>query len=329
MPSPLPAVRAATVSAPLHRRRLGCAKPPAAPPPTPPAPVVVTAAVKKTVPVQVRAIGSVKVDRHRRRPAAGRRGADRVHFKEGDFVKKGQKLFTIDPRPYEAAVKQAEANLAKNKAVLRGAELDLQRVEQAGSRRRRRATELDAAATAVASAKAAVAADEAALNSAKLQAGFTTITSPHRRPDRRAARHRAATSSSAERPEPAGRHQPDQPDLRRVLPARAAAARRSPPPGRTGPLKVEADLRGGELAVAGELAFIDNAVDPTTGTVQLKAEFPNEDQHALAGAVRGRGADPRRAAGQRGRPDGGGAVRAEGAVRVRRHGRTRRPSCGR
>src|SRR5688572_30646341 len=165
MPYPPPAVRAVVASLPLVAVAFGCAKPPAGPPPAPPAPVVVTAAVKKTVPVQVRAIGSVKVISTvnvRPRVSGELTG---VHFTEGDFVKKGDKLFTIDPRPYDAAVKQAAATLAKDKAALFGAELDLKRIERTGSVA---AVELDSARTAVAAAQAAVEADEAALQSARI-----------------------------------------------------------------------------------------------------------------------------------------------------------------
>lgn len=274
MSSPLPAVRAAVASALLVA--LGCAKPPAAPPPTPPAPVVVTTAVKKTVPIQARAIGSVRVIAtvHVRPRVNGELTG--VHFTEGDFVKKGQKLFTIDPRPYDAMVKQAEATLAKDKASLFGAELDLKRFEKTGSVA---AAELDAARTAVAAGKAAVAADEAALNSARIQAGFTTIYSPldGRTGSLLVTGGNLVSATDANplvvinqiSPITVAFSLPEQ-----QLPTVAAAQRER------GPLTVEADLRGGGSPVVGRLAFLDNAVDPTTGTVQLKAEFENED-HAL------------------------------------------------
>src|SRR5689334_19673440 len=121
--------RAAAILLPIVAL-LGCAKPPAARPESPPAPVTVATAVKKTVPVRVRSIGTVKVlATVSVRPRAGGE-LTAVHFREGEYVAKGQKLFTIDPRPYEATLKQAEANMARNKAVLAGAELDLKRIER-------------------------------------------------------------------------------------------------------------------------------------------------------------------------------------------------------
>ena len=272
MPSLPSAVRAAAVA--VAAIAFGCAKPPAGPPPAAPAPVVVTTAAKKTVPVQTQAIGSVKVIStvHVRPRVNGELTG--VHFKEGDFVKKGQKLFTIDPRPYDAAVKQAEATLAKDRAALFGAELDLRRIEKVGSVA---AAEQDAARTAVAAGKAAVEADEAALNSARIQAGFTTIASPldGRTGSLLVTAGNLVSSTDLNplviinqiSPITVAFALPEH-----QLPAVTAAQRDR------GPLKAEADLRAGGSPIAGKLAFIDNAVDATTGTVQLKAEFPNEDQ---------------------------------------------------
>jgi multidrug efflux system membrane fusion protein len=181
----------------------GCAKPPAGRPEAPPAPVTVTAAGKKTVPVRVRTIGSVKaVASVAVRPRVGGQLTE-VFFKEGDYVEENQKLFTIDSRPYDAAVKLADANKSKSAAVLKGAELEMKRIASARDSGAGSATEYDAALTAAAIAKAAVEADQAALDSAKLQAAYATITSPLK-----------------------GRgDQPDQPDHRNIHTARAATPR--------------------------------------------------------------------------------------------------------
>ncbi|HJZ53888.1 MAG TPA: efflux RND transporter periplasmic adaptor subunit [Gemmataceae bacterium] len=255
---------------------IGCARPPAARPEAPPAPVTVSLAVKKTVPIQARAIGTVKVIATvsiRPRVAGELTG---VHFTEGDFVKKGQMLFTIDPRPFDAAVKQAEATRAKDVALLKGAELELERIKKGGAGGVVAGADLDAAQTRVDSAKAAVEADDAAINSAKIQTGFTTITSPI---DGRAGGLLVTGGNLVRANDPTplvvinqispihvAFNLPEQ-----QLPVVAAAMRK-------GPLKVEADLRGGGPLACGVLTFIDNAVDPTTGTVQMKAEFKNEDE---------------------------------------------------
>ena len=254
----------------------GCAKPPADRPEAPPAPVTVAAAAKKTVPIRLRTIGTAKaVASVAIRPRVDGQLTG-VFFREGDSVKENQKLFTIDPHPYDAAVEQAEANLAKNAALLKGAELELERAERAKTNGVGAATDYDAALTAAASLKAAVAADRAAINTAKIQAAFTTITAPL---DGRAGellvdRGNVVGTSDASplvvinqiSPITVAFTLPEQ-----HLPVVAAARKK-------GPLKVEADLRGGGPLAVGELAFINNTADPLTGTVQFKAAFPNADQ---------------------------------------------------
>ena len=82
-------------------------------------PVLVVTAVQKAVPVQIRAVGNVEPYSTVSVKSQVTGVIERAHFKEGQDVKKGQLLFTIDPRPFEAALKQAEANLARDTAQLR------------------------------------------------------------------------------------------------------------------------------------------------------------------------------------------------------------------
>ena len=260
---------------------LGCTKPTNGPPATPPAPVTVVVATEKTVPVRLRTIGAVKsLASVAIRPRVGGQLTG-VFFKEGDYVKNGQKLFTIDPRPYEAAEKQAEANMAKNDALLKGAQLELKRAESARASGVGAATEYDAALTSVASARAAVEADRAALNTARLQASFTNIASPL---DGRAGELLVAAGNLVEAngtsplvvlnqlsPISVSFTLPEQ-----HLPVVVEAQKK-------GPLQVKADLRGrGPLAV-GKLEFIDNTADPLSGTVQFKARFENADHNLWPG----------------------------------------------
>jgi multidrug efflux system membrane fusion protein len=259
---------------------LGCAEHSSHPPEPPPVPVRVTVAAVKTVPVQARVIGTVKaVSTVSVRPQVGGQLTE-VHFKEGDYVKKGQKLFTIDPRPYEVAVKEAKANLAKSEALLVGAERILARVVRL-SGAAVSAEEIDAARTAAASARAVVAADAAALNSAQLQANYTTITSPldGRTGGLLVTAGNLVGANDANPLVVVKQVSPINVTFalpERQLPAVATARRERP-------LKVEAFLRNGEPPAAGVLAFIDNAVDAGTGTVQLKAEFRNEDRKLWPG----------------------------------------------
>ena len=98
-----------------------------APPPKPLVPVTAATVVQKTVPVQLNAIGNVEA--YSTVSVKSQIGGvlTSVHFREGQDVNKGDILFTIDPRPYEAALKQAEANLAKDNAQLENAREEVRR----------------------------------------------------------------------------------------------------------------------------------------------------------------------------------------------------------
>src|SRR5213592_3087841 len=84
----------------------------------PPAPVSVAQAVSKTVPLELQAVGNVEAYSTVTIKAQIGGELTQVHFQEGADVKKGDRLFVIDPRPYESQVTQAEANLAKDRAQL-------------------------------------------------------------------------------------------------------------------------------------------------------------------------------------------------------------------
>ncbi|WP_168219109.1 efflux RND transporter periplasmic adaptor subunit [Limnoglobus roseus] len=243
--------------------------------------MTVAVSEKRTVPVQVRTIGTVKtVATVAIRPRVGGQLTE-VLFKEGEYVKKDQKLLTIDPRPYQAAVKLAEATLAKSRAMLKGAELDLERLEKVDAGGAASGVELDKSRTVAAAAKASVAIDEASLDSAKIQAGYTTITSPlDGRVGELLVNQGNLVEANGLNPLVVI-HQvspifvtfalPEQ-----ELPAVAAAQAEAP-------LTVEALLREGEPPMRGKLAFIDNAVNVGSGTMSLKAEFPNRDHKLWPG----------------------------------------------
>ncbi len=257
---------------------MGCPKPPPPKSAPPPAPVTVAVSQKKTVPIQVRTIGTVKaLAMVSIRPRVGGEITE-VHFKEGDYVTKNQKLLIIDPRPYEVAVRSAQAALGKSREVLRGAERELERLERVGVAS---AVELDVARTNAASAKASVAVEEAALESAKLQLGFTTINSPI---DGRVGEllvNRGNLVEATGSTPLVVIYQVSPISVAFALPEQqlplVMAARQE------GPLAVEAHLRNGESSHKGTLSFIDNAVNTGSGTVMLKAEFPNEDRQLWPG----------------------------------------------
>ena len=144
----------------------------------PPVPVTVGAVTQKTVPVMVKAIGNVEA--YTSVAVKARVGGElkRVHFQEGQEVKQGDMLFTIDPRPYEAFLKEAQAKLARDRALLKKAQDDAQRYgrlikDELVSREPYEQITSNAQALA-----ATVQADEAALEHARLQVGYCHISSP-------------------------------------------------------------------------------------------------------------------------------------------------------
>src|ERR1700739_3783736 len=110
-------MRAAIRIVALAALACGCARQQAAPPSRPATRVTVAKVIQKTMPVEVTAVGNVEAIStiSIRAQVAGE--VQNIRFKEGDFVKKGQVLLTIDPRPYDAALAQAKATLARDKAT--------------------------------------------------------------------------------------------------------------------------------------------------------------------------------------------------------------------
>ena len=297
---------------------------------SPAVPVGVATVEQKTLPLQVSAVGTVQAYTTVgvKPQVAGQILA--VHFKEGQDVRRGDLLFTIDPRPLEATVRQSEANVAKDTAQLRHAEAalaqrqaevtqalanlerDLAQMEMARVQEQRyrellarefiareqydqvrtnyaalgatlqadRAAVENARASAraaeamVDNARAAIRANEAMVDTARLQLAYTTIRAPM---DGRTGNLLVQAGNVVKanegdlvviaqvRPIYASFSVPEQhlPDIKTYL------AR--------GGLKVEAVLDGGRRTVVGGVTFVNNTVDPATGTIQLKATFPNAD----------------------------------------------------
>jgi membrane fusion protein, multidrug efflux system len=276
------------------------------PAPPPPVPVGVTAVEQKVVPLQVLAVGNVQAYTTVgvKSQVAGQ--ITTVHFKEGDEVKRGDLLFTIDPRSFQAAVRQAEANVAKDRAQLLQAEAnlarDLAQLDNARVQDKRYAellrkelvareqydqirtamAALDATVqadrAAVENARAAISADEAMVETARIQLGYTTIRAPM---DGRTGNLLVQAGNVVKSNE-------DNPlvviaQIRPIyvsfgVPEAELTAIKTYRERST--LKVEAVVDGGRRRVEGGVTFMNNTVDPNTGTIQLKATFPNAD-HAL------------------------------------------------
>lgn len=257
----------------------GCTKQQAAPPPRVAAiPVVVAKVSQRAMPVQLTAIGNVESYSVAVKAMVAGELLD-FHFKEGDFVHKGQLLFTIDARPYEAALARDQATLEKDKAVAVNSRAQAQRYTKLLADGVVSPSDADAAKSAADAAEATVAADEAAVKTAQLNLEYCKIYSPI---DGRTGTVMvkpgnlvipAASSSVGDAPlvvinrvSPIGVlftvPQEYLPDIKKYLAA--------------GPLRVEATVPNGSgPAEVGALVFVDNAVDATTGTIRLRALFDN------------------------------------------------------
>lgn len=244
-------------------------------------PVTVATAVQKDIPVQLRAIGNVEPFSTVSVKSQVVGQLAHVHFVEGQRVDKGALLFTIDPRPFEAAVRQAEANVARAVAEARNAEVDAKRRTQLLAQGFVSRDEYDQSQTKAASFAAAVKADQAAVENARLELQYCYIHSPI---DGRVGQLLVHEGNVVEandtllavinqvRPVYVSFSVPEQ-DLPEV---RQRAGE--------GKLPVQAFVPHHDgTPIVGDLSFINNTVDMTTGTVLLKALFPNDDESLWPG----------------------------------------------
>jgi multidrug efflux system membrane fusion protein len=200
---------------------------------------------------------------------------DSVDFREGQDVKTGDRLAEIDPRPFQAALDGALANQAKDEATLVNARQDLKRYQDTASKGYSSRQQMDTQSATVNSLVAAIQADQAAVENARVQLGYTTIVSPIdgrtgiRHVDKGNIVHAADTGGLVV----ITQLQPisviftlPQDVLPRVAAAEATGV----------PLNVSAFARDGTTELGqGVLELVDNQIDPTTGTIRLKARFAN------------------------------------------------------
>ena len=246
-------------------------------------PVTVAKAQRKTVPIVLRAIGNVQAYS----TVAVKSRVDgqifEAGFKEGQMVHKGDQLFTIDPRPFDAAVRQADAALARDKAQLEGAQLDLTRYSQLAKSGFAAQQKYEESKTAVESLDATVKADQAAIETAKLNQSYASIRSPidgrtgsvliHPGNLVKANDTNALVVINQVKPIYVSFSIPEQ--YLTEISQRTASS----------PLQVEARLGDeDEQPMIGQLTFVNNAVDTTTGTIMLKATFANDDERLVPGA---------------------------------------------
>jgi multidrug efflux system membrane fusion protein len=240
----------------------------------PPAvPVTIASVLQETVPIRLQAIGNVEAYQTVSIKARVDGQIVTVNFREGDPVKKGAVLFRVDPRPYEAALRQAEANALRDKAARDQARSQEKRYQELLDKNFVSKEAYAQIRTNAATAEATAAASQAALENARLNLEYCTIVSPldgyagkvllQAGNMVRANDVNALAVINQVRPIYVNFAVPEQ-SLPEVRKYRAA-----------GPLAVETLPDPGAPPAQGELIFVDNAVDPSTGTIRLRARFPN------------------------------------------------------
>lgn len=241
-------------------------------------PVTAATAVVKPMPKELRAIGNVQASATVL--IKSRVGGEllTVHFKEGDEVKTGDLLFSIDPRPFEASLKQAEANLARNRAQLEHARKQAERYSSVVKKGYVSEEQNDQILTNAAALEAAVRADEAAADNARLDLKYCTIRSPISgvTGQLKVDRGNLIKASDTENPMVTVRQTSPIYVVFSVPEANLPQLKKHKG---AGPLGVSVAIPGDDgPPLRGTLTFLDNAVDQTTGTILLRATFTNQDR---------------------------------------------------
>ena len=242
-------------------------------------PVTVAEARQQDVPVSQHAIGTIQAFQSVLVRVRVDGTLDSVKFQEGQHVKPGDVLAQLDPRPYQAILDQALARRAADDATLVQARLDLTRYNELAQSQVASRQKQEQIRAVVAQSEAAVRGDDATIAAAQLNLSFTRITAPIegrvglRAIDPgnyiRAADPTAAGLVTIAQIQPIALLFTLPQD---VMPQLRAAMRR-------GSLPIQAFAGDDRTALGeGELLTLDSAIDPTTGTIKLKAVFPNKDE---------------------------------------------------
>ena len=243
----------------------------------PAVPVMMAPVVAKTVPLHITGIGNVEPFATVAVKARVDGQIVKVFFADGQEVEKGQPLFQLDPRPFEAALKQSEANLLRDKAQREHARAQERRYKELLQKNFVSKDAYSQFLTNVETADATVRADEAAVENARLQLEYATIRAPIRGRTGKIMIQLGNLVKANDTVSLVLINQiapvylsfavPEQylPEIRKYMAA--------------GRLPVQAQLSDAERSVVdGELAFVDNAVDTATGTIRLRAIFQNKDR---------------------------------------------------
>jgi membrane fusion protein, multidrug efflux system len=278
-----------------------------------PVPVITGHVEKKAVPVTIPAVGTAEALQTVQVRAQVTGQLSGIHFAEGQELRKGQLLFTIDPRPFQAALEQSQAVLARDTATAKNSQSQQTRYEDLFKRGLIPRDQYETQMATASAQQATLAADQAAVETARLNLQYTSISAPI------AGRAGALTVHQGDlvrqndttpllvinqmAPIYVGFSVPGRylSDIRRYQAQRSLKVQARLQGSPTGPTQIAvgtpnarpgdappptalptpaAGATAGPAPEEGAVSFIDNAVDPTTGTIKLKATFPNTS-HSL------------------------------------------------
>ena len=245
-------------------------------------PVTVESVIQKAVPVQIHAIGNVEAYSSVSIKSRVSGELTRVYSREGQDVNKGDMLFTIDSAPFKTALESAQANLAKDTALAKKAEEDVRRYTELYRDELVSRSQYEQIFSTAEALKATVEGDKAAVENARLQLNYCSISAPiSGRTGSLLVNEGNLIKANDDKPMLViNQMQPiyvsfsvpekNLPEIKRYM------AREK--------LKVEAFISNEDTNPAeGLLTFIDNTVDAATGTIKLKATFSNNDKKLWPG----------------------------------------------
>ena len=245
-------------------------------------PVTIDKVTQRAVPLQISAVGTAEAYSTVQVHAQITGELTSVNFKEGDDVRQGQVLFTLDKRPLDSAVQQAQANLDRDVAQAANARAQLTRYQDLAQRGIATREQLDQQSTNATALDATVAADRAALDNAKVQLQYATISAPISGRTGALQVH-AGNLVRANDTTPLV-------TINQLVPIYVTFGIPEAQLGEfkrymgAGSLRVEANQPNSTSQPAsGRISFVDNQVDPTTGQIKIKGEFANTDRRLWPG----------------------------------------------
>ncbi len=244
-------------------------------------PVAVSTVVERAMPVELRVVGTVEPAATVSVRALVGGELTGVQFREGEDVTRGDLLFTIDPRPFEAQLHQVEATLARDTAQADNAQSQLGRYRDLVARGIATKEQMDQITTSATALQATVKADAAAVENARLNLQYATIRAPMT----------GRTGSLMIQPGNLVRTTDTTPlvVINQISPiyvtfsvpeAALGEIRRYQA---AGSLQVTAEIPGGQPVERGRISFVDNTVDRATGTIRLKGTFENAGRRLWPG----------------------------------------------